>query len=410
MTEQDISRVIEKYIEDRELPGAALLVRKNDEIVYNGKWGYANIKEKVPITDRSIFRVASMTKCVTAVGVMKLVEEGKISLDDPVSKYIPAFADMRVADDSRYKLGDIQNAKRVALQVMMKLPFFRMDKVKSVSADRQITIRDLLSHASGLEQGLVGMLGLYKMKGSNDTLKERAERYSKFVLDFQPGTQTSYSPLASFDLLGRILEIVSGENVSEYLKRTVFEPLEMKDAAFWPDEEQKSRVVRLYKRKGKDLADVSDTPKGDLDGIARRGRRGEYISCSGGLYCTLEDYDHFARMLYNEGTYNGKQILKPETVRLMHTEAQERHLETQPGCVWGLSFSIRQEPERCKSHATAGTYGWSGAFGTHFFISPEDKLQAIFLINISQTDSTGASFLDKSEELVFGVFGNKRDK
>ncbi|MGI6576514.1 MAG: serine hydrolase domain-containing protein [Eubacteriales bacterium] len=409
MMEQEISRVMERYIEDRELPGAALIVRKNDEIVYNCKWGYSNIDEKKPITDSSIFRIASMTKCVTAVGIMQLVEQGKISLDDPVSKFISSFSDMRVANDPRYRLDNLnaENYKKYIARALMRLPFFRMDKVKSVPADRHITIRDLLSHASGLEQGMVGFFGMLKMKGENDTLAERAERYSKFVLDFQPGTNTGYSPLASFDLLAHIIELVTGESASEYLKGNVFEPLEMKDATFWPNEEQRSRIVRLYKRKGEKLIDVTESKKANLYGIARLGKQGVYTSGSGGLFCTINDFDNFARMLYNEGSFNGKQIMKPETVRLMQTEAQEKHLEPQPGHVWGLSVSIRQDPERAKSFATAGTYGWSGHFGSHFFISPADKVQAVFMINCAQTDSTGASFLEKVEELVFGVFRNK---
>lgn len=409
MQEQEIPRVMERYIEDQELPGAALIVRKNDEMIYNRKWGYSSLEEKKPVTDDSIFRMASMTKCVTAVGIMQLVEQGKIALDDPVSKFIPAFSDMRVADDPRYRLDDLDadNYKKLMARAMMRLPFFRMEKVKTVPAERQITIRDLLSHSSGLEQGLVGYFGLLKIKGENDTLADRAEKYSKFVLDFQPGTKTGYSPLASFDLLAYIIEIATGELASDYLRRNVFEPLEMKDAAFWPNDEQSTRVVRLYKRKGKKLVDVTDSRKDNLFGIARLGRQGVYTSGSGGLYCTIKDYDNFARMLYNEGTFNGKQVLKPETVRLMHTEAQEKHLEQRPGVVWGLSLSIRQDPERAKSFATAGTYGWSGAFGTHFFISPEDKLQAVFMINCGQTDSKGNSFLEKVEELVFGVFAER---
>jgi len=409
MIESDISRVMEQYIENREFAGAALAVRKDDELVFDGKWGYSDVEHKVPITEHSIFRMASMTKCVTAVGIMQLVEKGKIGLDDPVAKYIPSFANMRVSNDSRYQIGELEEGKEknALAKLLLRIPFFNMDKVKSVPADRQITIRDLLSHASGLEQGVAGYIALLKMKGQDDTLADRAKRYSDYVLDFQPGTNTGYSPLASFDLLAYIIELVAGEPVAEYLKQNVFDPLDMKDTTFWPNEEQKSRVVRLYKRKGNDLADFTDSDKENLNGVAKLGKQGEYISGSAGLFCTMGDYDNFARMLYNEGSYNGKQILKPETVQLMHTEAQEQHLEPQPGFTWGLSFSIRQNPELAKSFATAGTYGWSGHFGTHFFISPADKLQAVFMLNCAQTDSTGASFLEKVEELVFGVFGDR---
>ena len=189
----EINRVMESYIANGEMAGGALVVRKNDEIVFDGKWGYADMEKQIPITDNTVFRMASMTKVVTAVAIMKLIEDGKLGLDDPISKYLPQFAAMRVCDDKRYEWKPGMNMAAI----LPKLLFFRMDKVKSVPADREVTIRDLLSHASGLQQGIAGMIAMLK-HNKKDTLQQRINAYSCYVLDFQPGTGTGYSPCAAF--------------------------------------------------------------------------------------------------------------------------------------------------------------------------------------------------------------------
>ena len=158
MDVREIDRVMEGYLQNREMAGGALLVRKDDEIVYNGKWGLADLAARTPVTDDTIFRMASMTKIVTAVGILKLMEEGLLGLDDPLSKYLPEFSHMRVCDDKRYEF----HPGMSMASLLPKLLFFRMDKVKTVPADREITIRDLLSHASGLQQGVAGMMAMMK--------------------------------------------------------------------------------------------------------------------------------------------------------------------------------------------------------------------------------------------------------
>ena len=228
-------------------------------------------------------------------------------------------------------------------------------------------------------------------------------RYSRYALDFQPGTATSYSPLAGFDILGYIVGKVSGMGIENYLREEIFVPLEMKDIFFYPDPEQKNRIVRLYKRKKEKLVDITDT-KEDTHSFMRHGNH-HIESGSGGLYGTITDYEKLSEMLCNEGNFNGKQFLRPETVQLMHTEAQSRHLEAEPGQVWGLSVKIRQDPKAAGSFAHAGTYGWSGAFGTHFFVCPAKKMEAVFMTNRSDLGGSGSYISRKVEELVFGIWG-----
>lgn len=400
MTKQDIAVCMQEYVDHQEMSGGALMVRKNGELVYQNKWGMACIDSKEEISYDSIYRMMSMTKCVTAVAILQLIESGKLGLDDSLSKYVPEFKNMQVASDERYVI-DMDHPKKILLQV----PLFKMEKVKTVPADREITIRDLLSHSSGLEQGAVGLIAMMKMKIEDQILEDRVMRYSRYALDFQPGTGTSYSPLAGFDILGYVIERVSGMRFEEYLQRNICEPLEMKDTTFFLSDEQKKRLVHVYKREKETLKDVTGT-KDDMFGMLHQDKM-RFEEGSGGLFSTIVDYEHLVEMLCNHGSFHEKQILKPETVKLMHTEAAEQHLEPDPGTVWGLGVKIRQNPNAAKSFATEGTYGWSGAFGTHFFVSPKDHLEAVFMTNRTDLGGSGSYISAKVEELVFDIWGGK---
>jgi CubicO group peptidase (beta-lactamase class C family) len=397
MKRDQISETMENYLSTKEVAGGALIIRKDGDVIYRNKWGYSNVEEQKLIEDDTIFRIASMTKIVTAVAVMKLYEEDKIGLDDEVRKYIPEFTDPKVVVDKRFV--NLEELKHP----FWKMLTFNYEKVKTAPAERGITIRDLLSHSSGLELGAAGYIALLKMKYKDDTLKTRVQKYAKHPLDFQPGTAAGYSPTASFDVLARIIEIISGVSFADYLKREIFEPLEMKDATFRPTGEQWKRVAQIYKpRKGKHI-NMTGT-KEDIDFVGRIGPN--YFSGSAGLYCTIDDFDNLGQMLCAEGRYRGKQFLKSETIKLMHTEAALNHLEFEPGMVWGLGMLIRQDPEEAESFAKKDTYGWSGHYGTHFFVSPEDKLQVVFMMARSDIGGWGSYIIKKVEELVFAIYGD----
>lgn len=389
-----IDRQMQTYVDNAELSGCALIVRQRGQLVYQNTWGFANLKSGTPITYNSIYRMMSMTKCITAAGILKLMDSGELSIDDPILRFIPEFKDMRVSCDSRYVYRDGMGM----ISLLPKLLLFNMRRVHTEPAVRQITIRDLLSHSSGLEQGVVGLIAMMKDKRIRETLTQQAEKYARYALDFHPGTGTGYSPIAGFDMLTLVIERITGANAEEYLRSALFEPLDMKDTTFFLREEQRSRLVSVYKRKKNTLVDVTNTNE-DMDGMLHRGPG--YIAGSGGLYSTITDYEHFAQMLCNEGTYGGKQILKPETVELMHTEAPARHLEPEPGYVWGLGVKIRQNREKGQYAPTDGTYGWSGAFGTHFFVSPKDKLDCVFATNRTDLNGSGSYISKRLEELVF---------
>lgn len=397
MTEQDLRKELSGYIENGELPGCSILVRKNGQVVFQEKWGAQDLKTQKPLEYDTIFRLMSMTKVITAATVMTLSDAGEIQLDEPISRFIPEFANPTVVDDPRY----LQDGVKLD-HFLWKTLTFSPEKVKRKPASREATIRDLLSHASGYEQGWAGLLAFLRRKSSDDSLEQRMLALKDQPMDFEPGTKETYSPSVGFDLLGYIVERITGMDLESYMRKTIFVPLGMKDTTFNLNEEQKDRLIAVYLKKKDKLVDVTDK-KQDLAGFLKMGTP-HYAAGCGGLYGTLEDYDRFGQMLYQEGNGNGKQILRPETVRLMHTEAQPVHLEPDPGMTWGLGVKIRQDPKKSGSFATEGTWGWSGAFGTHFFISPKDGIQTVFMANRTDLGGSGSFISNKVEELVFGVF------
>lgn len=392
MTTDTIDKTMQGYVDNNEMAGGSLLVRSKDTVLYREKWGDVEFD--------SIYRMMSMTKCITAVAVMICVERGLIDLDDSLSLYIPEFKDMSVVDDSRYAF----DSKK-----MKKLPFlllsFNMDKLKKRPAKREITIRDLLSHSSGLQQGLVGLLAMMKEKCSYDTLRDYVHHFSKHSLDFDPGNGTGYSPLAGFDILGYVVSIVSGMSLEEFIKKEICIPLEMKDTTFFLSRDQEKRLVDLYLKKGGKLKKVTDT-KHDMAGFFHEKQLNFEHGC-GGIYSTLDDYSNFGEMLLCDGSFRGKQILRKETVDMIHSEGPHKHMEPEPGFVWGLGMKIRQDKSRTNTAASEGTYGWSGAFGTHFLISPKDDLEVVFMMNRSDIGGSGSYIIKRVEEMVFGVWGKQ---
>ena len=397
MDTQEIQRTIDAYIQNQELAGGALLVRRDEEVLYENTFGYSNIAARQVIARDSLYRLMSMTKPITAVAVMQLTEQGKIELDAPLNRYLHGFTAMRVVDDKRYAYHEGMNA----LSLLPGLLTFRLKAPRTVPANRDITIRDLLCHASGLEQGIYGLISMKLDKSKRESLAALEQKYSTMPLDFQPGKGGGYSPLAGFDLLARVVEVVSGLPFDAYLQQNLFNPLGMQDTAFRLDDAQTARLVHVYKREKNRLQDVTDTAE-DMDSLLKRGEN--YTAGCGGLFSTLHDYDRFAHMLLNGGAVDGVRVLQPETVRLMGQPGSPAYPDPDPGCAWGLGMKIRKDPQKAKSACTADTFGWSGAFGTHFFVSPKDHLSAVWMMNRSDINGAGSYISKKIEELVFGCF------
>lgn len=395
MHESKISETLEQYVRSGEMSGGTLFIHKKGNLVYKESWGLAK--------EDTIYRMASISKVMTMIGFMKLYEQQKVGLDDKVSAYLSEYEKMSVVADERV-LG-IENF----MKFLTTGDAPEIEDIKVVPASRQLTIRDLLTHSSGLEMGLYGLLAGRKMMtngAKKDTLKERCERYSKYALDFQPGEGTGYSPLANFDLIARIIEVITKRNFDEYMKKEVFLPLDMYEACYQLNEEQKNRLIPLYSFKDGKVEDVTGT-EADLAAIGAIGPN--YCSGSAGVYCSAEDLDHIAEMLGNNGNFRGEQFLKRETVRTIYSQHAYKHLEPEPGMEWALGVKVRQNPEKAESFATKGTYGWSGAFGTHLFVSPEDELSVSWCMNRADIGGSGSYISKKIEEMVFEIWKeNKR--
>ena len=322
-----------------------------------------------------VFRLASMSKPVTAVAVMMLVEEGKVRVNDPVSRFIPEFKSMKVAVARPGARGGGAAAGGPGGPGGRGGP---PPEVDLVSATREITVRDLLTHGSGLMSGGLGnaTAGQAATRGPNDTLATYIPKLGAVALDFQPGTLWRYSGLAGFDVLSRIVEVASGQTFDRFLRERLFDPLGMKDTGFALTSAIQPRLVTLYRR-GQNGLERSP----DQSGLSSD----TYFSGAGGMVSTAEDYAQFATMLVNGGELNGKRYLSPRTIELMtsnHTgEMAGGQMGMSPrGIGFGLGVQVVDDPVAADRRVSKGAWGWAGAYGTNVHIEPTADMVTIILM------------------------------
>jgi CubicO group peptidase (beta-lactamase class C family) len=369
---QRIHEAVLRHIEGKDVSGAVTLVARRGRIVHFEAQGLMDIESKKPMLKDSIFRLASMSKPITAVAVMMMVEDGKIRLSDRVSTFIPEFKSMKVAV-----------AKGTTNPVQMPAfgrggPPAPPPEFDLVPAVREITVKDLLTHTSGLMSGGVSGAEQAKLapRGPNDTLASYIPKLAQTPLDFQPGTLWRYSGLYGLDVMARIVEITSGQPYDQFLTQRIFDPLGMKDTGFAPTAERMARVATVYQR----------TPNGLVPAPnANQLISGSYFSASGGLMSTAEDYLQFAQMLVNGGTLNGKRYLGPKTVELIasnHTGEMVNGQFGRPahGMGFGLGVQIVLDPVAADLRVSPGTYGWAGAYGTNQNMDPKEKMVSIIMM------------------------------
>ncbi len=397
---KDIENAMQCEIDEKRLAGVSLKVRRSGEVLYENQWGYADIENKIPVKDDTIFRFMSSTKVATAVAVMMLVEEGKLALDDKLEYFYPGFKNLQVVADPKYEMPE-------NVQGLLKKGSISFEGVPVTDAIRPITIKELLSHSSGLALGTLGAMVANSLIRQEDTLQDRVTRWSEnLYADTQPGEYAFYSALVGFDTLAAIIEKITDRTFGEFLKERLFTPLDMKDICFHLSAGQKNRLAKLYRYdEGKGLTDVTGSAE-DIYTFATP----NYECGAGGFFSTVRDYEHMVQMLAQEGMYEGQQILKPETVRLMRTQAQPKPLLSKtfmPGAEWGLGVIIWEDPNLKRPGVPKGTYGWSGGFGTHCFIDPTSGLEATVGINRSNIEGLGCfSPVNRLiEKLVFETFG-----
>jgi CubicO group peptidase (beta-lactamase class C family) len=351
---QRIDEVVRRHIDNRHIAGAVTLVARKGRVVHFEAQGLKDLESKQPMTKDTLFRMASSTKPVTGVAVMMMIEEGKVRMNDPVSKFIPDFKGMKVA---------VQREPESEIQL--------------VPSEREITIRDLLTHTSGLASGGLGNRRVQQgtlWPGEKETLESLVLRLAKIPLDFQPGTRWRYSGLAGIDTLGRVVEVTSGQNFDEFLKRRIFEPLGMADTFFVVPDDRKDRLATVYRGTENGLEKSTFTlrfPK-------------SYFSGAGGLSSCAADYFRFAQMLANRGELGGRRLLSPRAVELFSSnhvrDMMPGQLGRPPGMGFGLTVEVVVDSVRAGSFRSNGSFGWDGAFGTHFWVDPKEQLVGVFLV------------------------------
>jgi CubicO group peptidase (beta-lactamase class C family) len=352
---------IRNEITTGKIPGAILLIQQHSHPVYFESFGMRDVENKIPMTADTIFRLYSMSKPITSVAAMMLVDDGKLALGDPVSKYIPAFADVKVGVDKV----DANGKPALALEPL----------------NRPITIEDLLCHTSGLTYGFYGDSAARKRYANSDLFEGDldntlfVERLVKLPLAEQPGTLWDYGH--STDVLGRVIEVAAGKSLYEFEKERLFDPLGMTDTAFAVDDVKQARVAQPLP------GDITlSSVRGLGDPVPRRRR---WESGGGGMVGTIADYARFAQMLLNGGSLDGRQYLKPETVRLMTSDqvppetkiARDYFYFPSGDSGFGLGFAVRVV---ANPPLPTGEYRWDGAGGTFFFIDPKDDLFAICML------------------------------
>jgi len=365
---QRVNDVMQQYIDSGQISGGITVVSRRGRIAHFEAQGLMDIESKEPMRKDAIFRMASMTKPVTGVAILMLMEEGKLRLTDPVSRFIPEFKSMKVAMAKPLPPSPSGPARQPP----------REPDIYTVPADREITIRDLMTHTSGLASGGWGTAEANRVapRKTNDTLAHHIPQLGSAPLDFQPGSQWRYSALAGIDTLGRIVEVVSKLTFDQFLKQRIFDPLGMKDTAFYPTEDRLKRVVTLYRRGQKANLERIDTP----DWLATK----TLFSGGGGLWSTAEDYMQFAQMLVNGGVLNNVRLLSPRTVDLMATN----HVadlytgvgQRLQGMGFGLTVEVVLDSVAAGRRESNGSFGWDGAFGTHFWVDRKEQLVGLLMI------------------------------
>jgi len=350
-----LSSVLKADVEKGRIPGAVMLIERRGKVAYFEAFGMRDKAKGAPMTKDAIFRIYSMTKPITSTAVMMLAEEGSLRLNDPIARHLPALANLKVGVEKADPAGGAPTVEQVA-------------------ATRQPTIQDLLRHTSGLTYGVFGRSAvktLYNQAGigrADDSSADLVEKLGKLPLAYQPGTTWEYSH--STDVLGRLVEVVSGKPLDQFLQERVYAPLGMKDSGFHVPAEKLDR-----------LAEPGPHPEtGAPERVLDATKPPKYVSGGGGSVSTTIDYLRFCRMLLNGGQLDGTRLLGRKTVELMTSDHLGALNGPGAGYGFGLGFAVRREVGGPPMPGSTGDYYWGGWAGTYFWVDPKDKLIALFMI------------------------------
>ncbi len=361
-----IDQVINDYVSKKQIPGAVVFIARNGKIVYHKAFGYSDTEKQTPLRKDDIFRIASQTKAITSLAVMMLFEEGKFLLDEPISKYIPEFKNPRVMTNLNWS----------------------DSSYTTIPAKGEVTIRQLLTHTSGIDYASIGsqeFKAIYaKAKvpsgigNDNMVLSDKMKILGGLPLKHQPGEAYTYG--LNSDVLGYLVEMVSGMSFDQFLRTRIFQPLGMNDTYFYLPKEKHARLVSLYQSKNGIIVKVSssayDGVNPDYPTLA-----GKYFSGGAGLSSTVEDYGRFLQLFLNKGEYNGVRLLSRKTVELMLTNQIQPPMTNQ----FGLGFGLETEKNDYQSIYSVGSFSWGGAFNTHYWADPKEKLVGMIFTNMYNT-------------------------
>ncbi len=378
-----VTAYLKNEIDTGKIPGAMMVIQRKGKTVYSETLGLRDVTTKQPMTADTIFRIYSMTKPITTVAAMVLVEEGKLLLDEPVSKYIPAFKDTKVGVERKSEDG------KVTLDL--------------VPQARQMTVQDLMRHTSGITYGFFGVGEVKKLyaqlpiAGDFDNV-EFADKIAGLPLVYQPGTTWDYS--YSTDILGRVVEAASGKTLYQFFKERIFDPLGMSETAFYVPDAKKHALI------AEPLPSDRTIGPGAEVGDPRVVKKWE--SGGGGLVSTMSDYLRFATMIANGGEFGGKRLLSPKTIAYMGAD----HIGAGSGVVpgpyylpgrgfgFGLGFAVRTTAGISPVEGSVGDMSWSGAAGTTFWVDPKEEMTVVFM---SQTVSQRTRIRATLRNLVYGA-------
>ncbi len=362
-----IDKVMERHIAQQKIAGGVTLLARHGKVAHLGTYGMMDVETGKPMTPDTIFRIASMTKPITSIAVMMLYEEGHFRLHEPVSKFIPAFKEMLVLPQ--------EDAE---------------DSASPVPATQQITTWNLLTHTSGLTYHWNERLGpqyndagiTHGLLQDESTLEEKMKVLATIPLLHQPSADVEYG--LSIDVLGYLVEVVSGMSLDAFFSERIFKPLGMEDTHFFIPESKRERIATVYERT-KDGPIVRKSQEPTVEGSLTystdypyNGPR-TYFSGGGGLVSTVSDYARFAQMMLNSGELDGVRLLSRKTVELMTTD-QLADMDVDYG--FGLGFGVVRDESDLKEVGSVGRYGWSGFFFTSFFIDPQEQMIGIFMCQL----------------------------
>jgi CubicO group peptidase (beta-lactamase class C family) len=371
-----VGEIMKGLVEAKKISGGTVIVARNGKVVFDETYGQRDLERKLPIERDTIFRIYSMSKAITSAAALMLVDEGKLELDAPVSKYLPEFAEMKVVD------GD-----------------------KERPAKSPITVKDLFLHTSGIPYpGPVGsetqkLYDAVELLDMWSDLPLMVTKISQIPLEFDPGTKWKYG--ASIDVLGYLVQKVSGQPLEEFLQERIYEPLGMTDTAFYVPAEKQSRFAANYYSNGKGKMIILDDPTRSAY-LRKRG----LASGGGGLVGTASDYMRFLLMIEAGGKWQGKRLLSAESVERMRTNQLSKEVEwigfgdeKSKGTGFGFGFAVTVEPGE-KSSDRKDEYGWGGAASTHYWVSPNDRL---VVVTMEQRSPNTPETEEKLKPVIYGA-------